>query len=161
MSELGRMFRELLEERRAMMKRPPSWWNLFALAPILFFLIICVRSWKNDAQIAKRQQTTIGQIDRHDPPNHDRYGYTFSVNGKKFTGWANPTDRRSFSVGERIVIYYDPMHPTENSAYDYNEVNPGGVVFIGWLVMGCAFIPLVIFLQRRASKNADLQPKDP
>lgn len=152
MSSSGGMFELLKEDHERRWNRPLSWWNLAALTPFLLLAILSIHSAWNDARIAKRQQTTIGTIDGHDPPNHDRYSYRFSVNGHQFTGWAYPS-KRDFFVGQQIVVYYDPTQPSENSAYDFTDVSPGGVVFIGFLLMVCLFSPFFIYFQRRSRRR--------
>jgi hypothetical protein len=116
-------------------------------------LVLSVHSWWSDAQIAKRQQTAIGTIDGHDSPNHNRYHYTFSVNGRQFAGWGSPGNSE-FSIGHQIVVYYDPFQPSENSAYGFSEINPGGVMFMAFLLLACVFFPVYIYLQRRSRKGA-------
>jgi hypothetical protein len=148
------MFELLREDRARQWTRPLSWWNLAALAPILLFLFLSIHSAWSDVQIAKRQQTTIGTIDGHDPSNHGRFSYSFHVNERKFTGWAYPSDKRDFFVAQQIVVYYDPIQPSENSAYDFSLVNPGGVVLIGFLLLACVSFPFYICFQRRSRKRA-------
>lgn len=157
MSVSDGMFELLKEDHEQRWRRPLSWWNLAALAPVLLLLVPSVYSAWNDAQIAKRQQTAIGTIDGHDPPNHNRYSYTFSVNGHKFTGWAYPS-QREFFVGQQIVVYYDPIQPAQNSVNDFGLINPGGVVFIGFTLFACVFFPLLIYFQRRSRRGAASTP---
>ena len=149
------MFELLKEDYARRWNRPLSWWNLAALAPVLFFLLLSVHSSWKVAQAAARQQTAIGIIDGHDPPNHDRYSYTFTVHGNQWTGWASPNDKRNFFLGQRIVIYFDPIDPSENSAYDFHEANPGGIVFIWLLLTACVGFPFYIYFQRRSRKGVD------
>jgi hypothetical protein len=111
-------------------------------------------SFYSGLQVAGRQQITNGSIDTHDPSNHDRYGYTFSVGKRKFTGWASPGSFRDFHVGETITVYYDPSDPTTNSPSDFHETNPGSSLILSWCLLVAVAIPLSIFLQRRASKKA-------
>ncbi|MFZ0337549.1 MAG: DUF3592 domain-containing protein [Terracidiphilus sp.] len=153
------MFELLKEDYAQRWSRATSWWNLAGLAPFLLLGTISVHSWWNDAQIATRQKTTIGTIDGHDPPNHNRYSYAFFVNGHQFTGWATPGDR-DFVIGQQIIVYYDPVDPSENSAYDFGEVNPGGFVFIGFCLLACIFYPFLIYHQRRLRKGSAATPTD-
>jgi hypothetical protein len=159
LSPSGEMFDLLKEDHARRWSRPLSWWNFLALGPVLLLLIPSVyNAWK-DAQIAKRQQTTVGIIDGYDPPNHNQYSYTFSANGHRFTGWDSPS-HHDFSLGQQITVYYDPTDPPGNSAYDFHDVNPGGVVFIGFLLFACIFLPFSIFLQRRSRKKVGATPTD-
>lgn len=153
MSVNGGMFELLKEDHVRRWSRPLSWWNLAGLAPVLLLLTLSIHSWWSDAQIAKRQQTTVGTIDWHDPPNHNRYRFAFAVKGRQFTGWVIPGDH-DIVLGQQITVYYDPFDPSENSAYDFGDVNPGGVVFIEFLLLACVIYPLLIYFQRRSRRRA-------
>jgi hypothetical protein len=136
----------------------PSWWNLLALWPVPFVLFFCIHAFYKDAQIANRQQSTIGIINAHDPPNHDRYSYIFEVNQKQYAGWAYPNDKRDFSIGESVVVYYDPNDPAKNSTADFHVVSIGELFFVPFCVVACLGIPAFIFIRRRTwrRKIADL-----
>ena len=135
-----------------------SWWNLFVLWPIPFLLAYSFYTQQIDLQIAKRQQTTVATINAHDPPNHDRYGYIFPVSGRTFTGWAYPNDKRDFSMGEQVIVYYDPSDPTRNSASDFYSVSTRDLFFVPFCLLAMVAMPLVIFFQRRARLRATEKP---
>lgn len=109
-------------------------------------------------QVAKRQETTIAIINSHDPPKHDGYGYRFSVNGHPFTGWAYHADKHDFSMGEQIIVYYDPLDPGKNSTNDFQMVGIGDLFFVPFCLMAMVALPLVIFFQRRPRLNTCKKP---
>lgn len=147
--------RKLLSEMIAMRKRdresrPPSWWNLLVMWPIPFFLFFCVHASNSDLKIAQRQKTAIAKINTHDPSNHDRYGYIFELNQKQYTGWAYPSDKRDFSIGESVLVYFDPLSPAKNSADDFQAISLRDLLFVPFCALAAAGIPLAIYLERRA-----------
>lgn len=158
MSAISQMFRDLVEEKRRQWSHPPSWWNLFVLWPLPFVLAFCIYSQRTDLQIAKRQLTAVATINSHDPSNHDRYGYTFAVDGRQFTGWAYPNDKRDFSIEERIVIYFDPIDPARNSTDDFHKVSNRDLFFVSFCLLAIVVLPLVIFFQRRSRLKASKKP---
>lgn len=79
------------------------------------------------------------------------------MNGHKFTGWAFPGNHE-FCIGQKIVVYYDPIQASESSAYDFGDVSPGGVVLIGSLLLACVGFPFFIYYQRRSQKRAGTTP---
>lgn len=160
MNSSGGMFSLLRDDYYRKWSQPPSWWNLMVLWPIPFVLMFCVYTLQADFEIAKRQRTTVATINLHDPPNHDRYGYVFSIAGHNFTGWAYPNDKRGFTVGERIVVYYDPTNPEKKSTSDFHSVGLGVVLWIGFCLLALVAVPLSIYFQRRA-KRRDAEARAP
>lgn len=77
---------------------------------IVFFLF----SANADQAIAVREQIASGIVKTHEPSNHDRYGYQFTVNGRSYRGWQIPT-KREFIIGEKVAVYYDPLDPAKSS----------------------------------------------
>jgi hypothetical protein len=92
----------------------PSWWNLLVTLPWSVGLVLLVDSGISDRMIAKRQRTTQGSITAHEPANHNRYGYVFSVNGKSYTGWESPR-KDELQIGKQVLVYYDPSDPAKNA----------------------------------------------
>ena len=85
----------------------PSWWNLLVVLPWTIGTIFLIQEWRVDRDVASREQTTQGVITAHEPSNHNRYGYVFSVNGQSFTGWASPRKDQP-EIGKQVLVYYDP-----------------------------------------------------
>jgi hypothetical protein len=71
--------------------------------------------------IAQRQQTTSGTILTHEPSNHNRYGYNFSVSDKPYSGWHVP-ERDEPTIGQRVTVYYDPIDPNASALDDFGEL---------------------------------------
>jgi hypothetical protein len=68
----------------------PSWWNPLILLPWALGGVWAVSEYCVDRRIAIREKTATGVITVHDQPNHNRYGYTFVVNGQSYAGWETP-----------------------------------------------------------------------
>ena len=126
---------------------------LIIAAPFMIGLAFCINEWYADQVVARREQTTSGTIIAHEPANHGRYGYTFNVNEKTYTGWQSPYDSVTFTIGHVVTVHYDPLNPNDNALVDYTELSWtafGPVPFIA----GILFVAALIFLRRRpASKR--------
>jgi hypothetical protein len=99
----------------------PPWWNLLVVLPWTLGAIFFVYQWTVDRETATREQTTQGIITAHEPANHNRYGYTFSVNGKSFTGWESP-QKDALQIGEQVHVYYDPLNPNKNALTEFRDL---------------------------------------
>ena len=96
---------------------PPSWRNMLVTFPWVIGLIFFLYGAIADHSIASRERTAYGIIRTHEPENHDRFGYEFSLNGKVYTGWQIPTTE--YEIGQRVLVYYDPRDPTTSSLYSF------------------------------------------
>jgi hypothetical protein len=74
-----------------------------------------------EGAVAARQQTTIGTIIRHEPENHNRYGYTFHAQGREYVGWETPLAAEP-RMGQAVTVYYDGVNPTENALTDFADL---------------------------------------
>lgn len=144
-------FAILVDDKVAQWNRPPSWWNLLILLPVLAMLAWGITSATTSSRIAERQRIVNGTIDSHDPSNHDRYGYKFLVDGKQYTGWAYPSSNIDYSVGERISVFYDPINPTQNMPSSFGVLTSGDLMFFPFCLLILGGLPLFIFLRRRAA----------
>jgi len=100
-----------------------------------------------DAVIAKRQRTTQGTVTAHEPANHDRYGYVFSVEGKSYSGWDMPR-KNEVSIGKQVLVYYDPSDPTRNALTDFEELCFENFGPIPLMVFAIGGVTLFIFRAR-------------
>jgi hypothetical protein len=116
-------------------------------------LIWSVHNSRTDFEIAKRQVATVATISSHDPSNHDRYGYTILVNQKQYTGWAYPSDKIDYSLGEQIVVHYDPIDPSRNLPPRFEGAGDRDLFFVPFCLMAIAGLPLFIFFRRRATSR--------
>jgi hypothetical protein len=80
-----------------------------------------IYGWHRDRVIAQRQQTTSGTILTHEPSNHNRYGYNFSVSDKPYSGWHIP-EHDEPTIGQRVTVYYDPIDPNTSALDDFGEL---------------------------------------
>ena len=111
-------------------------------------LIFSVYSGLTDRAIATRQRTTGGAVTAHEPANHNRYGYFFSVNGKSYVGWESPR-KNEFEIGQHVLVFYDPNDPTKNALTDFGDLSLEKFGPIPLLTIGIGTVALVIFWQRR------------
>jgi hypothetical protein len=138
------------KDRKFQWKSPPSWWNLFILLPFLAMLLWSVHNSRIDLDIAKRQRVAVATVNLHDPPNHDRYGYMFLLNRSQYTGWAYPSDNITYSLGDQIVVHYDPLDPTHNLPEGFEETSGRDLIFAPFCLLVIAGLPTLIFFRRRA-----------
>ena len=113
----------------------PPWWYAFVTLPWLIGLALLGVHAHQDSVRASREQTTAGVITAHDPGNHNSYQYPYSVGGRAFRAWeiAPPVD---WSMGEQVVVYYDPREPGESSLVDFGERSWADAGPIPFLLVG-------------------------
>ena len=136
--------------------RPP-WRMLIIIAPFMIGTVFFLYGWYSDRVVARRQQTTSGTIVVHEPANHDRYGYTFNVNQKTYSGWQMPYDDKQFTVGQVVTVHYDPLDPNNSALVDYNELSFRALSPVPLLVAGMLFVAVFIFVRRRAAPESSRQ----
>jgi hypothetical protein len=95
-------------------------WSLFIVTPWMIGAALGIYGWHRDRAIAQRQQTTLGTILTHEPGNHNRYGYNFSLNDKPYGGWYSGSNEPT--IGQRVTVYYDPIDPNANALDDFGEL---------------------------------------
>jgi hypothetical protein len=141
------------DDRKAQWNSPPSWWNLLILLPFLAMLLWGMRNSISDSEIAKRQRGIIATVTLHDPPNHDRYGYMFLLNGNQYTGWAHPSDGIKYSIGKQILVHYDPTDPAHHLPEGFEETAVRDLIFVPFCSLVIVGLPTLIFFQRRALRT--------
>jgi hypothetical protein len=127
---------------------PPSWWALLVTVPWMIGVAFGIWGFVSGQKIAGRQQTTYGIVRAHEPANHNSYGYEFVVNGKVFTGWQIP--KLDYEIGQGVRLYYDPLDPTRNSLYSFDEDAGQNLGLVSSCAFGIAAFAVVIFVTRRA-----------
>jgi hypothetical protein len=78
----------------------------------------------------------------HEPANHNRYGYIFSVDGRSYTGWESPR-KDELEIGKQVVVYYDPNDPAKNALTDFGELSIEKFGPIPTLMFGIGGVALV------------------
>jgi hypothetical protein len=76
------------------------------------------------------------------------------VNQKEYTGWAYPSHKVDYSIGERVVVHYDPIDPAHNFPASFEEAGGRDLFFVPFCLMIIAGLPLFIFFRRRASNQS-------
>jgi hypothetical protein len=99
----------------------PTWWNLLVVLPWAIGTLLFIHEWRVDRDIATREQRTQGVITVHEPANHNRYGYVFSVGDKSFTGWESP-GKDGLKIGKQVLVYYDPLNPNKNALTEFRAL---------------------------------------
>lgn len=146
-----------VERRVARTWANPTWWNLFVVLPWAIGTIFCIHEWQVDRDIAAREQTTQGVITAHQPANHNRYGYVFSVGGKSFTGWETP-GKDGREIGKQVLVYYDPLNPNKNELIEFRDLGTNILGPVPTMLFGIGAVAWYIRAQRRKGKIISDQP---
>jgi hypothetical protein len=72
------------------------------------------------------------------------------VNGEQYKGWAYPNDKVSYSLGQQVVIHYDPLNPTHNLSARFEDAAVDDLVFAPFCLIVVGGLPLFIFMRRRS-----------
>lgn len=126
----------------------PSWWRLYVALPWTLGVILGVYQWNVNRHIASREQTTQGIITAHEPENHNRFGYSFTVAGRRFTGWDSPVDD-GLEIGRSVLVYYDPANPDTNALTEFGERGLSSLGPAPLLLFGVGTISWLITTRRR------------
>lgn len=130
----------------------PSWWNFLVVLPWAIGLVWLISSGISEQGIAKRQRTTQGLITAHEPANHNRYGYSFSVNGKSYSGWESPRSE-TLEIGQKVTVYYDPRDPSANALTDFGDLSLETFGPIPTLLFGIGAVAFFILYSRRKNQR--------
>jgi hypothetical protein len=128
--------------------RNPSWWNLSIVMPWVLGAIFGLYRWGVNSSVAARERTVSGVITAHDPRNHDRYGYTFIVDGKSYRGWEIPEHAEPI-MGQQVIVYYDPVDPTLSALTDFHELKWSFIGLVPLALIGAGTVARLIFVKRR------------
>jgi len=102
-----------------------------------------------DREVAERERTVLGTITAHEPANHNRYGYTFSLNGQSYSGWETPRKQEPL-IGQLVTVYYDPTDPTQNALTDFAELKIESLGPLPVLLLGIGGLAFFIRHRRRS-----------
>ena len=121
----------------------PSWWNLLIVLPWTIGVVLAIHAWVNNRTVAQREKTTNGSITAHEPANHNRYGYSFSVNGKSYSGWESPKKEEPH-IGQQVTVFYDPVDPTKNALTDFADLEMDSLGPVPMLLLATGAVALFI-----------------
>jgi hypothetical protein len=79
--------------------------------------------------------------------NHNRYGYSFSANGKSYSGWESPR-RAEPRIRQSVTIFYDPLDPTRNALTDFAHLETDSLGPVPMLLFGIGTVALFIRARR-------------
>ena len=131
----------------------PSWVLLLIVLPWAAGIVYSLYEWRLDSAIAARQQTTNGTITAHEPANHNRYGYVFSMSGGTYRGWEYP-QKREYSIGEQVTVYYDPTNPSRSSLTEFDELSLRAFGPVPLLLFGTGGVAFYIYKRRKHLRMA-------
>jgi hypothetical protein len=99
-----------------------SWRSLVITFPFIIGVFLVAPQAMRENTAATRQQTSQGIVTAYEPYNHNECSYTFTANGRLYSGIrsAATTDVR---VGDRVLVYYDSQDPTVNALEDFSEMS--------------------------------------
>jgi hypothetical protein len=136
----------------------PTWWTLLVVLPWASGLALAIHDWNKDRAIAQRERTTLGAITAHEISNHNQYRYTFSIDGKSYSGLGNsPNDfgesgkssKEELSVGQQVPVYYDPLNPSTNALRDFAKLSTESFGPVPMLLLGIGAVGFYIFFRKR------------
>lgn len=129
--------------------RRPSLWYALICVPWILGVVLSLNSSRTHDKIAARQQTTAGRITAHEPSNHDRYGYAFSVGGKDYSGWEIP-QRSALQIGQTVTVYYDSTDPSTSALTAFGKQSADDTGPVPLLMLGSlGIVVLTIYQWRR------------
>jgi Protein of unknown function (DUF3592) len=131
----------------------PSWLNLLIVLPCTLGVVLAIHEWVVDRTVAQREKTTDGRITAHEPANHNRYGYSFSVSGESYSGWESPRKEEPH-IGQQVTVFYDPADPTKNALTDFAELETDSLGPVPMLLFGIGSVALFIRYRRRRGRPA-------
>jgi len=129
-----------------------SWWHALVVLPWLLGVIFFLYEGELYRNAATRQQKTFGTVTAHEPANHNRYGYTFTVEGRNYEGWQVPHDSEHWTVGQQVVVYYDAGDPGRNALSDLTAESDRIIGPVPLLVLGIITVVLVIVALRKRTR---------
>jgi hypothetical protein len=129
----------------------PSWWNILVVLPWTIGAILLIYQWKVDRGVATREQATRGVITAHEPANHNRYGYVFSVNGQSLTVWERP-GKDGLKIGQEVLVYYDPLNPSTNALTEFRDLGMNSLGPVPMILFGIGAVAWYIKTQRRRNQ---------
>lgn len=83
----------------------------------------------------------------------NRYGYSFSVDGKSYSGWESPRTEE-LRIGQQVTVFYDPLEPTKNAITDFADLETESLGPVPTLLFGIGALAFFIRHRRRRGRLA-------
>jgi hypothetical protein len=142
------------KETRRNFWRRPSWWALLIVLPWSLGLVEDVYEWKRYGTAASREKTAVGVITVHEAANHNQYRFIFSAAGKSYDGFGSLKDVEP-KIGQSVTVYYDPLDPTTNSLWEFNELSARSLDPVPLTIAGITAVICTIAWMRHRNPSID------
>jgi len=132
---------------------PPKWfWLAWAALAVAFASVLVPFNVPRFIHILRHEASVTAVVTKTECWNHARVLYSFTFNGKTYTGVDSFTDQpcESYKPGSPIKVYFSTASPEENRAYEpwaglWNE----GIT----IALVCTVIPTFILLTSRRRRR--------
>jgi hypothetical protein len=93
------------------------------------------------------------------PKNHNTVRYEYQVGGRTFQGqmqsWPPNLPLEQLSVGQPLVVYYDPVHPEESVLGDPKPIFKNEMISIALAAVGFPTFLVVVWAWRTSRNRAN------
>jgi hypothetical protein len=136
----------------------PTWWTLLVVLPWAMGLASAIHDWNKDRKVARREKVAVGTITAHEVSNHNQYRYKFSIDGQSYGGLGNSpkdlinsrnTSKLETTIGEQVLVYYDPMNPSANALRDFSDLSNIALGPVPLMLIGIGAVTSYIYLRKR------------
>lgn len=131
-------------------------WLLFA---ILVILVIGSLNWPAYYRMTKRGIRGTGTVVQLLPEIHNTVRYEYQVAGQKFEGqmqsWSPNPALEQLSVGQSLVIYYDPQHPEESVLGEPRRMLDNETISVALAAFGVPTIAVIGWALRSSRRRAN------
>ena len=132
---------------------PPKWfWSAWAALAVAFASLLVPLNVPKFIHILRHEASVTAVVTKTECWNHASVLYSFTFNGKRYSGADSFTDQpcESYKPGSPIKVYFSTASPEENRAYEpwaglWNEGIPIALV--------CTVFPTIILLNLRRRRR--------
>jgi hypothetical protein len=120
----------------------------------------CFFNWREDADSAKREKTTVGVIDGVSGGRHGAtYYYEFEVDGVRIddesSSCRTALTPKECKVGAQVLVYYDHNPALRSKLKEFGAVSNDDFAIGSCFVFGAFMVTLMHFLSRRVIGSDD------
>ena len=134
--------------------------SLLVAAILLIAGCFCFSNWREDADSAGREKTTVGVITDLIGGRHGTsYYYSFKIDGAAFNDETGSCEtalsQRGCKVGAPVTVYYDQNSALRSKLEEFGSASRDDFAIGSCLVFGGFMVTLMHFLSRRVLGNDD------